>query len=72
MSSFEFTYNGHHYKVVPVENSNEYSVIKDSRFTRRAGGDVIKFYYAKSGRLLLKTSCESEIAALFRKEARHE
>ena len=72
MSSIEFTKDGHHYKVVPIENSNEYSVIKDTRFTRRAGSRIVKRHYDEAGKLIAELINESEIAALFdREEVRH-
>jgi len=71
MSSFEFTKDGHHYMVVPIENSYEYSVIKDNRFTRRAGSGIIKRHYDEAGQLIAESFAESEVVALFRKEVRH-
>ncbi len=71
MSSFEFTKDGHHYKVVPIENSNEYSVIKDNRFSRTAGPSLFKRHYDEAGHLIAESFIESEIIALFDKEVRH-
>lgn len=36
----QFNYKGHHYKVVPVENSDEYSIIKDGRTSRRIKKEI--------------------------------
>ena len=36
----EFNKNGHHYRVVPVENSDEYVIIRDGRQTRRVGKEI--------------------------------
>lgn len=36
----EFYYKGHHYKVVPIEGSEDYTIIKDGRTTRTISKDV--------------------------------
>ena len=36
----EFLKNGHHYKVVKVENSTDHLVIRDGRQTRRVTEEV--------------------------------
>lgn len=36
----EFYYNGHHYKVVQIEGSDDYSIIKDGKFTRRVKKEI--------------------------------
>lgn len=36
----EFYYKGHHYKVVQIEGSDDYSIIKDGRFTRRVKKEI--------------------------------
>lgn len=36
----EFNYKGHRYNVVPVEGSEDFSIIKDGRFTRRVKKEI--------------------------------
>ena len=36
----DFIFNGHNYKVVPVENSDEYTIIKDGRTSRRVKKEI--------------------------------
>ena len=36
----EFEYNGHHYKVVKVENSTDHLIIRDGRQTRRVKEEI--------------------------------
>ena len=36
----EFYFKGHHYKVVPIENSTDYVIIRDGRNTRRVGQEI--------------------------------
>ena len=36
----EFNHNGHKYNVVPVENSDEFVIIRDNRRTSRVNKDV--------------------------------
>lgn len=36
----EFYYGGHHYKVVPVENSTDSNIVKDGKFVRRVSKEI--------------------------------
>lgn len=36
----EFFYKGHHYKLVPIENSEDYTIVKDGRFARRVKKEI--------------------------------
>lgn len=36
----EFNYKGHHYKVVPIEGSEDYTIIKDGRNPRRVKREI--------------------------------
>lgn len=36
----EFNYNGHYYKVVAIENSTDYIIIRDGRQTRRVCKEI--------------------------------
>ena len=36
----EFNYKGHHFKVVGIENSTDYIIIRDGRQTRRVGKEI--------------------------------
>lgn len=36
----EFYLGGHHYKVVQIEDSTDYSIIKDGKFTRRVKKEI--------------------------------
>ena len=36
----EFEYDGHHYKVVKVENSTDHLIIRDGRQTRRVKEEI--------------------------------
>ena len=36
----EFNYKGHHFKVVAVENSTDYIIIRDGRQTRRVKEEI--------------------------------
>jgi len=36
----DFEYNGHNYKVVPVENSTDCLIIRDGRQTRRVKQEI--------------------------------
>ena len=38
----EFHYKGHHFKVVGIENSTDYIIIKDGRKTRRVKEEIAK------------------------------
>lgn len=36
----EFNYKGHHYKVVPIEGSNDFTIIRDGRMPRRVCKEI--------------------------------
>lgn len=36
----EFTYKGHTYQVVPIENSTDCTIIKDGRQSRRVSEEI--------------------------------
>ena len=36
----EFYYKGHHYKVVPIEDNDDYSIIRDGRQTRKVCKEI--------------------------------
>lgn len=36
----EFNYKGHHFKVVGIENSTDYIIIRDGRKTRRVKKEI--------------------------------
>lgn len=38
----EFNYKGHHFKVVGIENSTDYIIIRDGRQTRRVKEEIAK------------------------------
>ena len=41
MASRDFDYNGHHYRVTPIEGScDEFIIIKDGRKTRRVKKEI--------------------------------
>lgn len=69
--NIEFTKDGHTYKVVPVENSNEYSVIKDNRFARRAGAGVINKLFSEDLGCIGEIFKQSDVVRLFDKEVHH-
>lgn len=71
MSKIEFTDNGHVYTIVPIENSNDFSVIKDNRFTRKAGAGIIDKLYSEGGECVGAIFKQSDIVRLFEKEVRH-
>ena len=65
--SIEFKEDGHVYCIVPIENSNEYSVIKDNRFTRKAGAGIINKLFNEAGELVGGVFKQSDIVRLFEK-----
>lgn len=36
----EFYYKGHHYKVVPIEGSDDFTIVKDGRIPRRVSKEI--------------------------------
>lgn len=38
----EFYYGGHHYKVVQIEGSTDYNIIRDGRQARRVKEEIAK------------------------------
>ena len=36
----EFYFRGHHYKVTPIENSEDFTIVKDGRFARRVCKEI--------------------------------
>lgn len=36
----EFYYKGHHYKVVPIEDSTDSNIVKDGKFVRRVSKEI--------------------------------
>ncbi len=38
----EFYFGGHHYKVVQIEGSTDYNIIRDGRKTRRVKEEIAK------------------------------
>ena len=67
MSNIQFKQDGHVYCIVPIENSNEYSVIKDNRFTRKAGADIIDKIFDEDGECVGEIFKPSDIVRLFEK-----
>ena len=66
-----FEKDGHQYTIVPIENSNEYSVIKDNRFARKAGAGIIDKLFTEDGECVGEIFKQSDIVRLFEKEVRH-
>lgn len=63
--NIQFTDNGHLYTIVPIENSNEFSVVKDNRFTRRADSSIIDRIYNEQGECFAYSYRQCDIIALF-------
>ena len=63
--NIHFTDNGHHYTIVPIENSDEFSVVKDNRFTRRADSSIIDRLYNEGGECCAYSYRPCDIIALF-------
>lgn len=63
--NIHFTDNGHHYTIVPIENSDEFSVVKDNRFTRRADSSIIDRLYNEEGECCAYCYRPCDIIALF-------
>lgn len=36
----EFIYKGHNYKVVPIEGSSDFTIVKDGRTSRRISKEI--------------------------------
>lgn len=36
----EFYFKGHHFKVVPIENSTDSNIVKDGKFVRRVSKEI--------------------------------
>lgn len=63
--NIHFTDYGHHYTIVPIENSDEFSVVKDNRFTRRADSSIIDRIYNEQGECYAYSYRQCDIIALF-------